>query len=82
MAANKGGDAHVGKVAHARGNWRSATETKADTPPSTHSPSTPPSDARLALRRGRGASELQPGSALGRSASDYGTGYLHYHHRL
>jgi hypothetical protein len=38
----------------------------ANTPFPTHPSQQHPSDARLALRRSRGTSELQPGSALGR----------------
>jgi hypothetical protein len=56
-------------------------DDQGDTPPPTHSASTPLSDPRLALRRSRGAFELTPGSTIGRSASGDGAVYLFYHHR-
>jgi hypothetical protein len=54
-----------------------AANTPLPTPPRQQHPS----DTRLALRRSRGTSELQPGSALGRSDSGNGFGYVFYYHR-
>jgi hypothetical protein len=72
-----GGDDRFGNVAHAHGVCHFANRPRRrDHSPSDTPRSTCPSDTRLARCRRRGASEQQPGSALGRSASGNGAGYL------
>jgi hypothetical protein len=82
MPAYKGGAALFGNAAPARGIFRGARRPRRR----EHALPTPhlqqhPSDTRLALRRSRGASGLQPGFTLGRSVADVGAGYVFYNHR-